>query len=232
MTGREPVALSWSGGKDSAMALLALREAGTHDVVGLLTTVTEGYERIAMHGVRAELLERQATAIGLRVRQVRLPQSPSNDVYEAVMGEALRELRDQGVSHVAFGDLFLADIRAYREAQMAVAGIQPLFPVWHRDTSRFVRELLDLGFRAVLVCVDTTLLDSSFAGRMLDEALLDELPDGVDPCGENGEFHTFVFDGPYFSTPIGFVLGERVTRDGICYQDLVPESQHLECSGG
>jgi len=217
------VALSWSGGKDSAMALLALREAGTHDVVGLLTTVTEGYERIAMHGVRAELLERQATAIGLRVRQVRLPQSPSNDVYEAVMGEALRELRDQGVSHVAFGDLFLADIRAYREAQMAEAGMRPLFPVWRRDTTGFVRDLLDLGFRAVLACVDTSVLDPSFAGRVLDESLLNDLPDGVDPCGENGEFHTFVFDGPCFSTPVGFALGERITRGGLCYQDLVPQ---------
>jgi uncharacterized protein (TIGR00290 family) len=223
VTTRESAVLSWSGGKDSAMTLCALREAGTHDVVGLLTTVTDAYERIAMHGVRTELLTRQAAAIGLPVHQVRLPPSPSNDVYQAVMGEALRELRAQGVSCVAFGDLFLADIRAYREAQMAAAGMRPLFPVWHRDTTGFVRDLLDLGFRAVLACVDTAVLDPSFAGRLLDDSLLDDLPDGVDPCGENGEFHTFVFDGPYFSTPVGFGLGERVTRDGICYQDLVPQ---------
>jgi len=205
------------------MTLCALREAGTHDVVGLLTTVTDAYERIAMHGVRTELLTRQAAAIGLPVHQVRLPPSPSNDVYQAVMGEALCELRAQGVSCVAFGDLFLADIRAYREAQMAEAGMRPLFPVWRRDTTGFVRDLLDLGFRAVLACVDTSVLDPSFAGRVLDESLLNDLPDGVDPCGENGEFHTFVFDGPCFSTPVGFGLGERVTRDGICYQDLVPQ---------
>jgi uncharacterized protein (TIGR00290 family) len=225
---REPVLLSWSGGKDSAMALHALRQSPDFVPAGLLTTLTEGYDRISIHGVRRELLERQADAAdaaniaGLPLHPVWIPPDASNDVYEERMAAVLSGLRENGLRRVAFGDLFLEDIRAYRERLVGGLGLEAVFPVWGRDTAAFAREVIALGFAAVLVCVDTERLDPSFAGRAFDEALLADLPAGVDPCGENGEFHTFVHAGPVFSRPIAWTPGPLEVRGRFCWRDLLP----------
>jgi uncharacterized protein (TIGR00290 family) len=217
-----PVVFCWSGGKDSAMALQAMLRTPEYKVVGLLTTVTEGFERISMHGVRRELLLAQAEAIGLPMEEVRIPPQCPNAIYETRMAETMQPLRDRGIRHVAFGDIFLRDLRAYREENLARIGMEAIFPLWDIDTrelaARFVRE----GFRAVTVCVDPKKLDRSFAGRELDEAFFDELPAGVDPCGENGEFHTFVFDGPIFGSAICCRAGEIVERDSFVFCDVLP----------
>jgi uncharacterized protein (TIGR00290 family) len=216
------VLFCWSGGKDSAMALHALQSAGEQCVTALLTTVTEEYDRISMHGVRRVLLERQAESIGLPLHAVLIPPQSSNATYEARMKEALSEHLAQGVHQVAFGDIFLEDLRVYRERNLAQLGIEALFPVWKRDTRKLARDFLHLGFRAITVCVDPRVLDPCFAGRLLDESFFADLRPGVDPCGENGEFHTFAFDGPIFQKPIHFQIGEKVTRDGFCFCDLLP----------
>jgi uncharacterized protein (TIGR00290 family) len=212
------VVLSWSGGKDSALALQALRAEGI-EPDALLTTVTERFERVSMHGVRRELLAAQASAAGIGLVEVRIPPDCPNEVYEARMGEALA-----GFDAVAFGDLFLEDVRAYREERLAASGRRALFPLWGRDTAALARRFVADGFRATLVCVDPRRLDPSFAGRELDEDLLAELPADVDPCGENGEFHTFVHAGPVFEAPVPVETGERVERDGFCFCDLVYSS--------
>jgi uncharacterized protein (TIGR00290 family) len=217
-----PVLMSWSGGKDSCVALYELQRSGDHAVVGLLTTVTRDHARISMHGVHRRLLARQAAALGLPLFESPISAGAGNDEYEAAMADALAEHRRAGVGTVAFGDLFLADIRAYRDRLMARNGMSALYPVWGRPTDRFVRDFIDAGFKAVIVCVDPRVLDDSFAGRMIDDALLADLPPGVDPCGENGEFHTFVFDGPNFSAPVAIRPGERVTRGGFCFCDIEP----------
>jgi uncharacterized protein (TIGR00290 family) len=216
--------VSWSSGKDAAWALHAARRAGDVEVVGLLTTVNEGFSRVAMHAVREELLDRQAAALGLPCRKVRLPWPCPNDTYEARMAEALSAARADGVGHVIFGDLFLADIRAYREAKLAGTGITPSFPLWGRDTRALAREMIDGGLRARLTCVDPRVLDRAFAGRAFDTTLLAELPPGVDPCGENGEFHSFAWDGPMFAAPVPVSPGEVVERDGFVFADLLPAS--------
>jgi uncharacterized protein (TIGR00290 family) len=214
--------VAWSTGKDSAWALHEVRRAGTLDVVGLLTTVTSGFERVSMHAVRERLLDLQAASVGLPCRKVRIPFPCVNERYEAEMARALAEARAEGVTQVVFGDLFLADVRAYREAKLAGSGIEPVFPLWGRDTSRLVREMLDAGLRATLTCVDPGALTPAFLGRALDAALLEALPAGVDPCGERGEFHTFAWDGPMFAAPIPVRPGEIVTRDGFAFADLLP----------
>ena len=219
----EDILFCWSGGKDSAMALYALQLAQNHRITTLLTTVTEEYDRISMHGVRRVLLERQAESLGLPLHMVLIPPQCINATYEARMKEALGEHLAQGVQRVAFGDIFLEDLRVYREKNLAQLGMAALFPIWKRDTRELARDFLRLGFRAIAVCVDPRVLDPSFAGRVLDQSFFDDLPPGVDPCGENGEFHTFVFDGPVFHAPIHFLAGERVTRDGFCFCDLLPE---------
>jgi uncharacterized protein (TIGR00290 family) len=219
----EDVLFCWSGGKDSAMALHALQSAQSYRVTGLLTTVTEQYDRISMHGVRRVLLERQAASIGLPLHAVLIPPQCVNATYEARMKEALSEHLARGVQRVAFGDIFLEDLRVYRERNLAQLAMQAVFPIWKRDTRELARDFLSLGFRAIAVCVDPRVLDPSFAGRMLDESFFADLPTGVDPCGENGEFHTFVFDGPVFRTPIRFATGEKVLRDEFCFCDLTPE---------
>jgi uncharacterized protein (TIGR00290 family) len=219
----EDVLFCWSGGKDSAMALHALQSAHGRRVAALLTTVTEEYDRISMHGVRRVLLERQAASIGLPLHAVLIPPQCINTTYEARMKGALNEHLHRGVQQVAFGDIFLEDLRAYRERNLAQLGMEALFPIWKRDTRELAREFLRLRFQAIAVCVDPRVLDSSFAGRVLDESFFADLPEGVDPCGENGEFHTFVFDGPIFRTPVRYVAGERVLRDGFCFCDLLPE---------
>ena len=215
--------MAWSGGKDSACALWRLQERGEHDVSGLLTTLTEGFGRISMHGVRHELLLAQAKALGLPVYEVWIPQGASNEAYEERMGAAVERMTADGVQAVAFGDLFLEDLRSYREAQMAGTGLAPLFPLWGRETGGLAREMVAGGLRARLTCVDSRRLDASFAGREFDLALLDELPTGVDACGERGEFHTFAWDGPGFERPVGHGVGPTRERDGFVYVDLVPE---------
>ena len=214
--------LSWSGGKDSALALHALREEHGREPIALLTTVTEGYDRISMHGVRGELLRAQAVAAGIPLVEVSIPPSCTNDLYEQRIAQALASDELAATETVAFGDLFLADIRAYREERLASAGKRALFPIWERDTAALARAFIADGFEAVIVCVDPRQLDPSFAGRRFDERLLAELPAGVDPCGENGEFHTFVYAGPIFSHPIACELGAVVTRDGFAFCEVTP----------
>jgi uncharacterized protein (TIGR00290 family) len=214
------VLVSWSGGKDSCVALHELQRSGAYEIAALMTTVTRDYERISMHGVRRELLAQQAAALGLPLHEVFIPKAASNETYEAAMAEGLAVQRGRGVETVAFGDLFLEDIRAYRDRMMAENGMTAVYPVWGRDTRAFVEDFIAAGFKAVLVCVDLAQLDASFAGRTIDAALLADLPSNVDPCGENGEFHTFVFDGPNFARPVGIAVGERVQRDGFCFCDL------------
>jgi uncharacterized protein (TIGR00290 family) len=217
-----PVALSWSGGKDSALALRALRDEHGIEPVALLTTVTEDFGRVSMHGVRRELVVEQARAAGVPLVEVGIPAACPNDVYEARMRQALSAPPLDGVDTMAFADLFLEDIRAYREERLALAGKRALFPVWGRDTTQLAHDFIGSGFEAVLVSVDPSQLDRSFVGRSFDDELLADLPDGVDPCGENGEFHTFVHAGPIFSSPIEIELGERVMRDGFAFCDLLP----------
>jgi uncharacterized protein (TIGR00290 family) len=213
--------LFWSGGKDSALALWTLRR-GRREPEALVTTVTEGYERISMHGVRRELLARQAKALGIPLVEVVIPPACVNEIYEARMAEAFAAAPLSGAEAVAFGDLFLEDVRAYREGRLAAGGKRGLFPLWGRDTTALAEEFLDAGFEATLVCVDPRVLDPAFAGRTFDERLLAELPPGVDPCGENGEFHTFVSAGPIFAQPIACERGEIVERDGFVFCDLTP----------
>jgi uncharacterized protein (TIGR00290 family) len=228
----EPILFCWSGGKDSAMALDALRACNEYRaeyrVVGLLTTITEGYDRVSMHGVRRELLERQADSLGLPLRQVLIPPECINPVYEARMAEAVMAEHARGIRRVAFGDIFLEDLRAYREQNLARAGMTGIFPLWKRDTRQLARHFIAAGFRAVAVCVDSRVLDRQFAGRELDESFFRDLPAGVDPCGENGEFHTFVFDGPIFRIPVPFTLGEVVERGPFCFCDLIPTEKENE----
>jgi uncharacterized protein (TIGR00290 family) len=199
-----------------------VRRAGTLEIVGLLTTVTSEFGRVSMHAVRERLLDLQASSLGLPCRKVRIPWPCVNETYEAEMARALEEARGAGVTHVIFGDLFLEDIRAYREAKLAGSGIEPVFPLWGRDTARLAREMLEGGLRATLTCVDPRALDAAFAGRAFDATLLAELPAGVDPCGERGEFHTFASAGPMFEAPIAVTPGEVVTREGFVFADLLP----------
>ena len=223
----KPILFCWSGGKDSAMALHTLLQDHL-PIAALLTTVTETYDRISMHGVRRELLVQQAESIGLPLQEVRIPPQCVNPIYEARMEEALRAHYDAGVRTVAFGDIFLEDLRAYREKNLARIGMTALFPIWKRDTRELIRYFHSVGFRALAACVDPRVLDRSFAGRELDEQFFRDLPHNVDPCGENGEFHTFVFDGPIFQNPIPVRAGEIVERDSFIYCDLLPAAAVLE----
>jgi uncharacterized protein (TIGR00290 family) len=214
--------VSWSSGKDSAFALWEARRAGLFDIVGVLTTVNEVFSRVAMHGVRDSLLDRQVAALGLPCLRVNIPSPCPNEVYEARMAEATARMKADGVTHMIFGDLFLEDIRAYREERLAEAGMTGVYPLWGRDTARLASDMIDSGLVAHLTCIDPRRLDRSFAGRRFDQGLLDDLPDGVDPCGENGEFHTVVSAGPMFDAPINVTAGEVVERDGFVFADVVP----------
>jgi len=223
VSGREKVLLSWSGGKDSAMALYELRRSARYEVVALLTTVASEFDRVSHHGVRVELLERQAAAVGVALHKLYLPRDRcTNEEYEALMERTMREYCAAGVSAVAFGDIFLEDLRAYRERNLARVGMRGVFPIWHRDTTELVRTFIGLGFRAYLACVDGTKLGQGFCGRAIDGHLLRDLPAEVDPCGENGEFHFFVYDGPIFRRPVPVTVGEVVARDIRYFADLLP----------
>ncbi|HMI56979.1 MAG TPA: hypothetical protein VK511_02930 [Gemmatimonadaceae bacterium] len=221
----EPVLVAWSGGKDSALALQAVLADPAMAIEALLTTVTREYDRISVHGVRRSLLLAQVAALGLPLVEMEIPADCSNATYEENFAGALRAARERNdrVNRCVFGDLFLEDVRRYREERLAPLGWQGVFPIWGRETSSLARAFLDDGFRAVVVCVDSTLLAPSFSGREYDASFFDDLPGDDDPCGENGEFHTFVFDGPLFRKRVEFTVGERVTRDErFVYTDLVP----------
>ncbi len=220
------MALSWSGGKDSALALAALRADPSVQLVALLTSVTRGYDRISIHGVRRPLLHAQARGAGVPLHEIVLEPRSSNEQYDAAVARALGELRQftPGLRTIVYGDLFLEDVRRYREERLGPLGFAGSFPLWGRDTRQLADEFIDRGFEARLVCVDTTQLDASFAGRAFDRSLLAELPAGVDPCGERGEFHTFVSNGPIFDAPIANAIGDVVLRDDrFAYCDLLPE---------
>ncbi len=218
----DKVIVSWSGGKDCARALYELRKNNAYEIVALLTTVTEWYDRISMHGVRRGLLERQAESLGIRLETILITPKATNEEYEAKMKEKLLDYKDQGVRSVAVGDIFLEDLRRHREENLAKIGMKGIFPIWKQDTAQLAREFIGLGFKAVISCVDTKILDGSFAGREYTRTFLNDLPPHIDPCGENGEFHSFVYDGPIFQRPITHQKGEIVLRDSrFCYCDLV-----------
>lgn len=219
---RPKALLSWSSGKDAAWALQALRQAGEVEVVGLLTTTNAAFDRVAMHGVREALLEAQAEAVGLPLWKVPLPWPCANEAYEARMAEVCAQAAARGIEVMAFGDLFLEDVRDYRIQKLAGTGLEPLFPIWEPDTARLARAMIQAGLKATLACVDPKVLDAAFAGFDFDAGLLTALPPGVDPCGERGEFHTFAWDGPMFRHPVAFRRGEVVERDGFVFADLVP----------
>jgi uncharacterized protein (TIGR00290 family) len=224
LTSPRPKALiSWSSGKDSAFALHETTRAGEFDVVGALTTVTETFGRVSVHGVRQEILHAQLDAAGLPPRIVPIPYPCPNEIYEARMGEAVVEAVSKGITHIIFGDLFLADIRAYREQKLAGTGITPVFPLWGRPTLPLAHAMIASGFETYLATVDLKKLPAEFAGRKFDGQLLADLPDGVDPCGENGEFHTCVAAGPIFTHPLAVTAGEHVQRDGYAYCDFLIE---------
>jgi uncharacterized protein (TIGR00290 family) len=225
MDQHEPVLFCWSGGKDSAMALHVLLQDARVVVVGLMTTVTEGYDRVSMHGVRRELLQNQAQSIGLPLHEVFIPPECVNPIYEARMEAALRVHFENGVRKVAFGDIFLEDLRAYREKNLARVGMTALFPIWKRDSRELIDSFHAQGFRSIAICVNPKMLDRSFAGRELDASFFADLPAQVDCCGENGEFHTFAFDGPIFKDPVRVQVGECVERDSFVFCDLLMEKE-------
>jgi len=219
---RAPILLAWSSGKDSAWSLHVLRQDPSVEVVGLLTTINEAYDRVAMHAVRRALLEAQAEAAGLPLVVVRIPSPCPNETYEAAMAAAVADARARGITGIAFGDLFLEDIRRYREKQMSGTGLSLHFPLWGRPTAALAEAMIDGGLQARITCVDPRVMPEDLAGAAFDRALLARLPAGVDPCGENGEFHTFAWDGPMFRRPVPVRGGEVVTRDGFVFADLIP----------
>ena len=221
----EKIIFTWSGGKDSAMALYELQRTHSYEVSALLTTITEDYERISMHGVRRILLERQADSLGVSLEKVFISKNTSNEEYESKMQEALIKYRATGVSSVVFGDIFLEDLRKYREDNLSKVDMKGIFPIWKRDTTELAHTFIDLDFKAFVTCVDSNVLDKKFVGRVFDEQFLSELPSTVDACGENGEFHSFAYDGPIFRERIAFTVGDIVLRDNRFYFcDLIPVS--------
>ncbi len=229
MNSKKHILLSWSSGKDSAWSLHILRRDFQYEVVGLLTTFNEVADRVAMHAVRRELVEMQAAAVGLPLWAVSLPWPCSNEQYESLMAQTCAKAVDEGIKGVAFGDLFLEDVRAYRERQLKATGLEPIFPVWGLPTSQLAREMIAAGVKAKLTCIDTTKLDRSFAGREFDEALLADLPLQVDPCGERGEFHSFVYAGPMLKEVIPVVIGEHVVRDQFVFADVRAVDAVVDC---
>jgi len=218
----EKVLFAWSGGKDSALALYELQKGNGHKVVALLTTLTEEYDRISMHDVRSILLKHQANSLGLPIEKVYIPMNSSNDECEAKIGEVLQKYLTAGVSSVVYGDIFLEDLRKYREDNLAKVGMKAIFPIWKMDTTELAHRFISLGFKAIITCTDSNFLDKAFVGRLYDQQFLSELPSTVDPCGENGEFHSFVYDGPIFEKRVPYTKGEIVLRDNrYWFCDLV-----------
>jgi uncharacterized protein (TIGR00290 family) len=221
----EKVILAWSGGKDSAVSLYEIQRSGKYEVVSLLTTINKDYDRVSMHGVRRVLVEQQAASLGLLIKEVFVPKDCSNEEYEARMTEVLTRFKQDGITQVVFGDIFLEWIKEYRENNLAKLGMKGVFPIWGRNTAELTRKFIALGFRAVTTCVDTKLIAARFLGRILDSKFLAELPANVDPCGENGEFHSFVFAGPNFKKRIDYTLGETVQRNSFHFCDLLPKDE-------
>lgn len=203
---------NWSSGKDSALALYKTLKEENLEIVSLLTSINEEFQRISMHGVHVSLLEKQAKSLGLNLIKMEIPKEPSMEQYREIMIRTMGVIQTQGVTHSIFGDIFLEDLRKYREDQLKASGMEAVFPLWKQNTADLIREFLDLGFKTIVTCVNETYLDQSFAGRIIDESFIDDLPGNVDPCGENGEFHTFTFDGPIFKEPIPFEIGETVKK--------------------
>jgi uncharacterized protein (TIGR00290 family) len=223
----EKTIINWSGGKDSALCLKYIIDSEEYDPICLLTTISKPYQRISMHGVRTELLEAQAESIGLPLVKVEMPENPSMGDYENLMVHNLSVLKKEGATVSAFGDIFLEDVRQYREQNLKKISLKPAFPLWGKSTSRLVREFIDMGFRTIVTCVDEKYLDRSFAGRVIDHDFLKDLPAGVDPCGENGEFHTFVFDAPVFKNPVELKKGEVVYRQYPAVGEDVDNKERL-----
>jgi len=219
---KEKIILSWSGGKDSSLAHYYIQEKNACEIVALLTTVTEGYDRVSMHGVQRTLLEQQVGSLGLPLQKVYIPRDSSNEEYESRMKEVLLGYQGENINAAGFGDIFLADVRRYREEKLAQIGMKAIFPLWKRDTSELIRDFIDLGFKAIVTCVDSRVLDSSFAGKLIDDDFISRLPPDVDPSGENGEFHSFVIDGPIFRQRIKVSIGEIISRGPFYFCDLVP----------
>jgi uncharacterized protein (TIGR00290 family) len=228
---RKKALVSWSSGKDSAWTLHVLRQSKEYEIVGLLTTINVAFDRVAMHGVRRELVEAQAAAARLPLWKVPLPWPCSNEEYEGAMSAICAEAIAAGVQAIAFGDLFLEDVRRYREERMRGLSLAPVFPLWKLETRRLIHDLWEGGMRSRIVCLDPKKMPSSFAGRDLDQTLVDEFPAGIDPCGENGEFHTFVYDGPMFAHSLPVRNGEAVTRDGFVFMDLFMREPALVAEG-
>ena len=210
---RHKTIFNWSGGKDSSLALYNILKDDQFEIFGLLTSINSAFRRVSMHGVREELLDEQASRLKLPLYKLQLPEQPSMDEYNGEMSKMMQGLRNKGFTHSVFGDIFLEDLKKYREEKLEKAGFKAVFPIWKRDTTELVHEFIELGFKTILVCVKAELLDESFAGRIIDKQFLNDLPAGVDPCGENGEFHTFVFDGPIFDHPIDIEIGEKVFKE-------------------
>ncbi|MBW7675718.1 Dph6-related ATP pyrophosphatase [Chryseobacterium chendengshani] len=203
---------NWSSGKDSALALYKIVKQNKFDITTLLTSINKDYQRISMHGVPVSLLEKQAESLGFPLIKMELPKEPSMEEYQQIMSETMSKIKSYGITYAIFGDIFLEDLRKYREDQLKTIGMEAVFPLWKRNTSELINEFLDLGFKTIITCVNETYLDESFAGRIIDNDLIKDLPKNVDPCGENGEFHTFTFDGPIFKNPIKFEIGDNVKK--------------------
>jgi len=221
---KNKVLVSWSTGKDSAYALHHIRQADQHEIVGLLSTITEEYDRVSMHATRHELLKKQAERLGLPLYPVFIPASCSNEIYEERMRNVMINVIKEGITHIAFGDLFLEDVRKYRELKLSTINITPLFPLWGMNTLHLAKEMIASGLKAVITCIDPKKLDAPFVGRKFNNQLLNDLPLDVDPCGENGEFHTFVYDGPMFKKPISISIGSIVERNGFIFRDILHEN--------
>ena len=225
MKERSPILLSWSGGKDSSLALYEIQKSRDYEVAALITTITSDYDRVSMHGLRTSLLEQQGESLNIPLDKVFITKNATNEEYESKFNETLIRFKDAGIKRVVFGDLYLEEIKKYREALLKKIDMQCLFPIWKRDTMKLAYEFIDLGFKAITVCVDSKVLGREFAGREFDQQCLNDLPGGIDPCGENGEFHTFTYDGPIFKKPIDHRLGEIVLRDErFYYCDILPDS--------
>jgi len=223
MNNKRQVLFSWSGGKDSSLALYELKNSQIFEVTALITTVTADYDRVSMHGLRTSLLEEQAEYLNIPLEKVFISKNASNDEYESKFNEVLLNYKESGIRHVVFGDLFLEEIKKYRQDLLQKIEMECVFPIWKRDTVKLAKEFIDLGFKAITVCVDSNVLGEEFAGREFDEQFLNELPSGVDPCGENGEFHTFVYEGPIFNKSIDYHIGDIVLRDErFYYCDILP----------